>query len=207
MLDIPLHARWRPSAGRRTTGAKLALKPVHVWGIRIRLQVALRPRDLALFDLTLDSKLRGCDLVALKVSDLVSASGVRGRVMILQRKTGRPVQFEVTEQTRKSIAAWIGKKELNSADWLFPSRSKQGAHLSTRQYARLVDRWVALVGLDPAAYGTHSMRRTKVSLLYKKTGNLRACQLLLGHTKLESTVRYLGVEVDDALELSEALEL
>jgi integrase len=171
------------------------------------LQVALRPRDLALFDLALDSKLRGCDLVALKVSDLVSAAGVRSRVMVLQRKTGRPVQFEVTEQTRKSIAAWIEKKGLSSGDWLFPSRSKQGAHLSTRQYARLVDRWVALVGLDPAAYGTHSMRRTKVSLLYKKTGNLRACQLLLGHTKLESTVRYLGVEVDDALELPEALEL
>ena len=207
MLDIPLHAPWRPSAGRRTTGAKLALKPVHVWGIRIRLQVALRARDLALFDLALDSKLRGCDLVALKVSGVVSASGVRSRVLILQRKTGRPVQFEVTEQTRRSIASWIEKKRLAPSDWLFPSRSKQGAHLSTRQYARLVDRWVALVGLDPAAYGTHSMRRTKVSLLYKKTGNLRACQLLLGHTKLESTVRYLGVEVDDALELSEALEL
>jgi integrase len=171
------------------------------------LQVARRARDLALFDLALDSKLRGCDLVSLRVSDLISSSGVRLRVMILQRKTGRPVQFEVTEQTRRSIASWIEAKGLGSGDWLFPSRSKKGAHLSTRQYARLVDKWVALVGLDPAAYGTHSMRRTKVSLLYKKTGNLRACQLLLGHTKLESTVRYLGVEVDDALELSESLEL
>jgi site-specific recombinase XerC len=127
--------------------------------------------------------------------------------MILQRKTGRPVQLEVTEQTRRSIASWIEAKGLASDDWLFPSRSKKGAHLSTRQYARLVDKWVSLIRLDPAAYGTHSMRRTKVSLLYKKTGNLRACQLLLGHTKLESTVRYLGVEVDDALELSESLEL
>jgi integrase len=180
---------------------------VHVWGIRIRLQVALKARDLALFDLALDSKLRGCDLVALKVSDLMSRSGVRSRVMILQRKTGRPVQFEVTEQTRRSVASWIEKKSLGPDDWLFPSRSKAAAHLSTRQYARLVDGWVTLIGLDAAAYGTHSMRRTKVSLLYKKTGNLRACQLLLGHTKLESTVRYLGVEVDDALELSESLEL
>jgi site-specific recombinase XerD len=144
--------------------------------------VAQRLRDLALFDLALDSKLRGCDLVSLKVSDVSSGDRVRSRTMILQRKTSRPV-------------------------WLFPSRSKKGAHLSTRQYARLVDRWVALLGLDPAAYGTHSMRRAKVSLLYKKTGNLRACQLLLGHTKLESTVRYLGVEVDGALELSEALDL
>ena len=194
-------------AGRKPTGAKLALKPAHVWGIRIRLQVARRARDLALFDLALDSKLRGCDLVSLKVSDLISSSGVRSRLMILQRKTGRPVQFEVTQQTRRSVASWTEEKGLGTTDWLFPSRSKKGAHLSTRQYARLVDKWVALVGLDPAAYGTHSMRRTKVSLLYKKTGNLKACQLLLGHTKLESTVRYLGVEVDDALELSESLAL
>ncbi len=172
MLDICLpspsiHVR-RP----KPSGAKLALKPVHVWGIRIRLQVARRVRDLALFELALDSKLRGCDLLALRVSDLISASAVRSRVMILQRKTGRPVQFEVTEQTRRSIAAWIEAKQLQLKDWLFPSRSKQGFHLTTRQYARLVDTWVALVGLDPAAYGTHSMRRTKVSLLYKKTGNL-----------------------------------
>jgi integrase len=171
------------------------------------LQVASRTRDLALFDLALDSKLRGCDLVALRVSDLLTVNGVKRGVMILQQKTGRPVQFEVTEQTRRLIAAWIDQKQLGAEDWLFPSRMKSGAHLTTRQYARLVDQCVSLVGLDPAAYGTHSMRRTKVSLLYRKTGNLRACQLLLGHTKLESTVRYLGVEVDDALELSEALEL
>lgn len=201
---------YTPSIGptaHKPTGAKLALKPVHVWGIRIRLQVSKRTRDLALFDLALDSKLRGCDLVQLKVPDLLSSSGVKRRVMILQQKTGRPVQFEVTEQTRRSLGAWIEYKRLNIDDWLFPSRMKVGCHLSTRQYARLVDNWVALLGLDAAAYGTHSLRRTKVALLYKKTGNLRACQLLLGHTKLESTVRYLGVEVDDALEMSEALEL
>ena len=192
---------------RKPTGAKLALKPFHVWGIRVRLQVGCRTRDLALFDLALDSKLRGCDLVRLRVSDLMSSAGVKRRVLIIQQKTGRPVQFEVTEQARRSIAAWVERKGLDAEDWLFPSRMRPGCHLSTRQYARLVDKWVALVGLDPAAYGTHSLRRTKVALLYKKTGNLRACQLLLGHTKLESTVRYLGVEVDDALELSEALEL
>jgi integrase len=176
-------------------------------GIRVRLQVAHRTRDLALFDLALDSKLRGCDLLRLRVSDLLSSGGVKGRVVIVQQKTGRPVQFEVTEQARRSIAAWADAKQLCPDDWLFPSRMKQGCHLGTRQYARLVDKWVSLVGLDAAAYGTHSLRRTKVALLYKKTGNLRACQMLLGHTKLESTVRYLGVEVDDALELSEALEL
>ena len=207
MLEIRLPPQLRCRPRRKPTGAKLALKPVHVWGVRIRLQVVRKLRDLALFDLALDSKLRGCDLVALRVSDLVSGGNVRGRVMILQRKTGRPVQFEVTEQTRRSVSGWLEAKQLGADDWLFPSRMKAGAHLSTRQYARLVDQWVTLVGLDPGAYGTHSIRRTKVSLLYKKTGNLRACQLLLGHTKLESTVRYLGVEVDDALELSEALEL
>lgn len=192
---------------RQLRGAKRALKPFHVWGIRVRLQVARRTRDLALFDLALDSKLRGCDLVRLRVADLASIGGVKRRVVIVQQKTGRPVQFEVTEQARSSIAAWIDRKGLTGEDWLFPSRMKPRHHLSTRQYARLVQYWVQLVGLDPGAYATHSMRRTKVALLYRKTGNLRACQLLLGHTKLESTVRYLGVEVDDALELSEALEL
>ena len=191
----------------RRTGTKLASKPVQVWGIRIRLQVAQKRRDLALFDLALDSKLRACDLVALRTSDLVSGGRIRGRVKILQRKTGRPVQFEITDQARRSLTEWLGTRSAADDDWIFPSRSNLGAHVTTRQYARLLKRWVGLIGLDPAAYGTHSMRRTKVSLLYKKTGNLRACQLLLGHTKLESTVRYLGVEVDDALELSEALEL
>lgn len=127
--------------------------------------------------------------------------------MILQRKTGRPVQFKIIARTRRSIAAWLDEKQLSEDDWLFPSRSKKAAHLSTRQYARLVDRWVGLLSLDPAAYGTHSMRRTKVSLLYKRTGNLRACHVLLGHSKEESIVRYLGVEVDDALELLEAVDL
>ena len=130
----------------KPTGAKLALKPFHVWGIGVRLQVAKRIRDLALFDLALDSKLRGCDLVELRVSDLMSASGVKRRVVIMQRKTGRPVQFEVTEQARRSIAAWVDAKRLSSHDWLFPGRVKVGSHLTTRQYARLVDRWVALVG-------------------------------------------------------------
>src|SRR6185369_5793472 len=126
---------------RKPTGAKLALKPFHVWGIRVRLQVGQRTRDLALFDLALDSKLRGCDLIRLRVSDLLSSSAVKRRVMILQQKTGRPVQFEVTEQARRSITAWVQSKCLKPDDWLFPSRMKPGCHLSTRQYARLVDKW------------------------------------------------------------------
>ena len=189
------------------SGAKLPLRPMHVWGIRVRLQVDGRIRDLALFDLAIDSKLRGCDVVALRVGDVVSAGAIRRRAIVLQQKTGRPVQFEITDQTRQSIARWLERRPSYGGDWLFPSRLWPGQHLSTRQYSRLVKWWVDLIGLEPSGYGTHSLRRTKVSLLYKKTGNLRACQLLLGHTKLESTVRYLGVELDDALLMSESLEL
>ena len=189
------------------SGAKLPLRPMHVWGIRVRLQVERRIRDLALFDLAIDSKLRGCDVVALRVGDIVSAGAIRRRAIVLQQKTGRPVQFEITDQARQSIARWLERRPSYGGDWVFPSRLWPGQHLSTRQYSRLVKWWVDLIGLEPSGYGTHSLRRTKVSLLYKKTGNLRACQLLLGHTKLESTVRYLGVELDDALLMSEALEL
>jgi integrase len=196
-----------PETQQRFTGAKLPLKPMHVWGIRVRLHVESRIRDLALFDLAIDSKLRGCDLVALRINDLVTGASVRRRGIVLQQKTSRPVHFEITDQTRQSIAAWLIRRGERSDNWLFPSCQVPGRHLSTRQYARLLKQWVDLLGLEPSAYGTHSLRRTKVSLLYRKTGNLRACQLLLGHTKLESTVRYLGVELDDALELSEALEI
>lgn len=188
-------------------GAKLPLRPMHVWAIRVRLQIAKRFRDLALFDIALDSKLRGCDVVALRLPDVLASGALRRRAIVVQQKTGRPVQFEITEQTRRSLTDWLRARREDPEGWLFPSRMLRGAHLSTRQYIRLVKQWVALIGLEPAEYGSHSLRRTKVSMLYRKTGNVRACQLLLGHTKLESTVRYLGVELDDALALSEALEI
>jgi integrase len=127
--------------------------------------------------------------------------------MVMQQKTGLPVQFEITEQTRDSISNWINHAELMSDDYLFKSRNRVSSHLSTRQYARRVDAWVRDIGLDPAEYGTHSMRRTKASLIYRRTKNLRAVQILLGHTKMESTVKYLGIEVDDALELAEQTEI
>ena len=125
----------------------------------------------------------------------------------MQQKTSMPVQFEITEATRNAVAAWIQKATLKSEDYLFPSRIQDSPHLSTRQYARIVHAWVAEIGLDPASYGTHTMRRTKASLIYRRTKNLRAVQLLLGHTKLESTVWYLGIEVEDALELAEQTEV
>ena len=124
----------------------------------------------------------------------------------MQQKTRRPAQFEITEQTRSALAAWIHWGQLRSEDYLFPSRLHASDHLSTRQYARIVKGWVKAVGLDPACMA-HTMRRTKAPLIYRRTKNLRAVQLLLGHTKLESTVRYLGIEVDDALEMAEQTEV
>ncbi|WP_306224555.1 tyrosine-type recombinase/integrase [Bosea beijingensis] len=187
----------------RIIGPKPPLKPKHIWALRTRLQHEGRTRDLAMFNLAIDSKLRGCDLVRLRVGDVVLGGTVRLRTAIVQQKTGRPVPFELTDSAREALAAWLRKRGSREDDWLFPSRSRPGDHITTRQYGRLLDYWVALIGLNPALYGTHSLRRTKVALIYKRTGNLRACQLLLGHTKLESTVRYLGIEVDDALLLSE----
>jgi len=166
-----------------------------------------RIRDLALFDLAIDSKLRGCDLVRLKIGDIVSGGEVRQRAIVAQQKTGRPVQFEITETARDSVHAWLKRRDGSVDDYLFPSRVDRQGHITTRQYARLVNEWLAAVGLNPASYGTHSLRRTKVSVIYKRTGNLRAVRILLGHTKLESTVRYLGVDIEDALTLAGATDI
>lgn len=200
-------ARGRPITDGKLTGQKPALKMKEVWAIRARLELSKRVRDLALFNLAIDSKLRGCDLVALKVEDVAAAGEVKSRGMIVQKKTGRPVQFEITPQSRSSTADLMVTRRLRSSDYLFPSRLNSPPHLSTRQYARIVQGWVGSIGLNPATYGTHSLRRTKASIIYRKTGNLRAVQLLLGHSKLESTVRYLGVDVDDALAISEQVDL
>ena len=197
----------QPWNARRIIGPKPPFKAKHVWAIRQQLKANRRVRDLALFDCGIDAKLRGCDLVKLKVSDVAPGGVLRERATVIQQKTGRPVPFEITESTREALAGWLQLRGARRDDWLFPSRSRPGLHISTRQYGRLVDKWVAMIDLEPRAYGTHSLRRTKVAMLYKKTGNLRACQLLLGHRKLESTVRYLGIEVDDALELSQKVDL
>ena len=191
----------------RLVGPKPPLKLKEIWGIRVRLQLANQTRDLALFNLAIDSKFRGCDLVKLKVQDVAHSGRVLSRTAIVQKKTGRPVQFELTDQTRATVEVWINAVALRANDYLFPSRVLSSQHLSTRQYARIVKSWVESIGLDPLDYGTHSMRRTKATLIYRRTRNLRAVQLLLGHTKLESTVRYLGIEVDDALEMSEQTEV
>ena len=197
----------RTPTKQRLIGHKPPLKPPEVWSIRIRLQISGQKRDLALFNLAIDGKLRSRDLVTLQVADVSQAGAVKERAVVVQQKTGRPVQFELTEQTREAVESWIGERNLEDTNYLFPSRVHDSPHLSTRQYARIVKRWTASVGLVPHKYGTHSLRGTKAALIYKNTGNLRAVQLLLGHTQLESTVRYLGVEVDDALRIAEQVEL
>ena len=197
----------RPSWNKgKLMGRKAPLKLKEIWAIRIRLQLANRVQHLALFNMAIDSKLRGCDLVRLRVSDVVQGGQVASRTSVLQQKTQRPVQFELTEPTRSAIAAWIASESLHLKDYLFPGQIAESPHLSTRQYARIVASWVTSIGLSPAAYGTHSLRRTKATLIYRRTKNLRAVQLLLGHSKLESTVRYLGIEVDDALDIAEQTE-
>ena len=191
----------------KLVGQKPPLKLKEIWAIRIRLQLANRHRELAMFNLAIDSKLRACDLVKIRVRDVSRGGGIATRAIVMQQKTQRTVQFEITEQTRVAISMWIESSGLGYEDFLFPSRVKHSPHISTRQYARIVDSWINDIGLDNSAYGTHSLRRTKASLIYKRTKNLRAVQLLLGHTKLESTVRYLGIEVDDALEMAEQTEV
>jgi integrase len=197
----------RPWNASREVGIKRAFKPQQVWAIRFWLDHERRLRDRAMFDLAIDSKLRGCDIVKIKIGDLVSGGHVRPRAIVVQQKTGRSVQFELLEPARRSILAWLERRGGAHEDFVFPSRVDHAHHISTRQYARLVDEWVTGIGLRPANYGTHSLRRTKASIIYKQTGNLRAVQILLGHTKIESTVRYLGVDIEDALTLSEGTEI
>ena len=188
-------------------GAKPPLRASHVWSIRTKLQLERRTRDLALFNLAIDSKLRGCDVVAVRVNDVAPNGYTLDRATVRQKKTGRPVQFELTEQTRQALDDYLRATGRKACEFLFAGRGGGGRGLTTRQYARLVGEWIASIGLDPLKFGTHSLRRTKATLIYRRTGNLRAVQLLLGHTKIESTVRYLGIEIDDALEIAEKVEV
>lgn len=198
------HVPWNRG---KLTGQKPPLQPKHVWAIRTRLQLAKKVRDLALFNVAIDSKLRGCDVVRLQIGDIAPHGQTIERAIVRQRKTGRPVKFELTEQTRQAVNHYLTKTGAVTNGFLFPGRKDRATHLTTRQYARLVSEWISSIGLDPSLFGTHSLRRTKATLIYRRTGNLRAVQLLLGHTKIESTVRYLGVEVDDAIAIAEQVDV
>ena len=191
----------------KIVGAKPPLRPKHVWSIRTKLQVEGRLRDLALFNVAIDSKLRGCDVVALRVEDVAPSGYAADRASVRQKKTGRPVKFELTESTRQAVDDYLNATGKKPGQYLFTGRSGPNRNLTTRQDARLLSDWLASVGLDPHLFGTHSLRRTKATLIYRRTGNLRAVQLLLGHTKIESTVRYLGIEVDDTLAIAEQVDV
>ena len=191
----------------KLTGAKPPLRPKHVWSIRTKLQIEGRTRDLAMFNLAIDSKLRGCDVVAIRVEDVAAGGYTADRATVRQKKTGRPVRFELSEQTRQAIDDYLKAANKRPGEFLFTGRRGANASMTTRQYARLVSEWIGSVGLDPRLFGTNSLRRTKATLIYRRTGNLRAVQLLLGHTKIESTVRYLGIEVDDALAIAEQVDV
>jgi len=203
---IPAVSKHVPWNKGKIVGAKPPLRPKHVWSIRTKLQVEGRQRDLALFNVAIDSKLRGCDVVALKVDDLAPGGYAADRATVRQKKTGRPVKFELTESTRQAIDDYLRVTGKKAGEYLFTGLRRSG-HMTTRQYARLLSHWIANIGLDPHLFGTHSLRRTKATLIYRRTGNLRAVQLLLGHTKIESTVRYLGIEVDDALAIAEQVDV
>ena len=204
---VPLSSGRRPWNKGKLIGPKPPLRSKHVWSIRTKLQLEGRKRGLALFNLAIDSKLRGCDVVSVKVEDVAPNGYAVDRATVRQKKTGRPVRFEITEQTRQALDDYIREADRHTGEFLFRGRKGSGYCLTTRQYARLVSDWVASCGLDPRLFGTHSLRRTKATMIYKRTGNLRAVQLLLGHTKIESTVRYLGIEIDDALEIAEQVDI
>ena len=206
-VAIQPKARRTPWNKGKMIGAKPPLRTKNVWSIRTNLQVAGRIRDLAMFNLAIDSKLRGCDVVSLRVEDVAPHGMALDRASVRQKKTGHPVRFELTEQTREAVDLYIKAAGKRPGEFLFTSRRNPERCMSTRQYARLVSEWIEGIGLDPHFFGTHSLRRTKATLIYRRTGNLRAVQLLLGHTKIESTVRYLGIEVDDALAIAEQVDV
>ena len=204
---IPQASRREPWNKGKLIGAKPPLRPKHVWSIRTKLQIAGRTRDVAMFNLAIDSKLRGCDVVGLRVEDVAPHGHAVDRATVRQKKTGQPVRFEMTEQTREAVDSYIAAANKKPGEFLFGGRRGRNLPITTREYARLVSQWIADIGLDPRLFGTHSLRRTKATLIYRRTGNLRAVQLLLGHKKIESTVRYLGIEVDDALAIAEQIDV
>ncbi|WP_337220113.1 tyrosine-type recombinase/integrase [Vibrio parahaemolyticus] len=188
------------------TGQKKPFKLEDIWRIRTRLEIEENIMELALLNLAIDCKLRSCDLLRMKVRDISSGGVIQDRVLYSQSKTGREVQFEITSRTAQSLAQWIMKSQITAADYLFPSSRKPDNAMSYSHYLKIIRRWAAKLGYEPYLYGTHSMRRTKATLIYARTKNIRAVQLLLGHVKLDNTIRYLGVEIEDALNISESTD-
>jgi integrase len=188
------------------SGVKKPFRLEEIWRIRTRLEIENSLMQLALLNLAIDSKLRASDLLPLKVCDISSQERMFARVKLIQQKTDVEVQFEVTARTQQSLMKWIFVADLKTSDYLFPSLRRNEQPISYSYYRSLVRSWASNIGLDPNLYGTHSMRRTKATLVYAKTKDIRAVQLLLGHTRVDNTIRYLGVELEDALTLSESTD-
>jgi integrase len=207
-IEYPLvvvhHPPWNKN---RFIGQKAPFKLREICTIRAYLDYDHNLRDRALLDIAIDSKLRGGDVTRLRVEDVCHGEHMLSRASVRQSKTRHAVTFEITPLTRKSVSVWIKRASLKQGDYLFPSRAREDGHLGTRQFSRIVKEWVKIIGEDPSRYGMHSLRRTKVPIMYRQTHNLRAAQMLLGHTKIENTVKYLGVELDEALSLSEQVEV
>jgi integrase len=184
--SIPPALKRVPWNKGKLIGAKPPLWPKHVWSIRTRLQIEGQIRDLALFNLAIDSKLRGCDVVALRVENVAPNGYAVARATVRQKKTGRPVRFELTEQTREAVDAYLKAAGKKPGEFLFTRQRSPEQGMTTRKYARLVSEWITGIGLDANAFGTHSLRCTKATMIYRRTGNLRAVQLLLGHTNASS---------------------
>ncbi|WP_099608030.1 tyrosine-type recombinase/integrase [Vibrio coralliilyticus] len=187
----------------KRSGVKKPFRLEEIWRIRARLEIENSLMQLALLNLAIDSKLRASDLLSLRVCDVSSQGRIFSRAKHTQRKTDIEVQFEITTRTQQSLMKWILISALDASDFLFPSQRREQQPISYSYYRSLVRKWASDLGLDSHLYGTHSMRRTKATLVYAKTKNIRVVQLLLGHTKVDNTIRYLGVELEDALLLSE----
>ncbi|ARC94536.1 integrase [Vibrio coralliilyticus] len=185
------------------SGIKRTLKLEEVWRIRIRLEIENDLMQLALLNLAIDSKLRASDLLKINVYDVSSQGVIYDRVQCIQQITGTDAHYEITPRTQQSISRWIFAASLEASSFLFPSSRRSGQPISYSFYRSIIRSWAVKLGLNADYYGTHSMRRTKATLIYARTQNIRAVQILLGHSKLDNTVRYLRVELEDALRLSE----
>ena len=168
-LNAPHPPKRVPWNKGKLTGAKPPLRPKHVWSIRTKLQIEGRARDLAMFNLAIDSKLRGCDVVAIRVEDVAAGGYTADRATVRQKKTGRPVRFELSDQTRQAIDDYLKATGKRPGEFLFPGYRGTNRSMTTRQYARLVSEWIGSIGLDPRLFGTHSLRRTKATLTDRKS--------------------------------------
>ncbi|ETJ50044.1 tyrosine-type recombinase/integrase [Pseudoalteromonas agarivorans] len=195
----------KPELNHNATGVKRPFKLEEIWRIRTRIEIQNNLMQLALLNLAINSKLRSCDLLSLKVRDVATLDQVCERVQLAQKKTGIEVQFEITPRTQQSIIHWIQEVKLQPSDYLFRSIRRSNQPISYSYYRSIIRSWAQQLGLDSDLYGTHSMRRTKATLVYARTKNIRAVQLLLGHTKIDNTIRYLGIEIEDAIKYREKL--